>query len=100
MLYPCKDGFGFYHPSASMTILTENGNFILDTCFSSLFPLPGDIKSVTRVVESELFIGYNPEVIIAGNKRNCLPQQNREFYLSTKSGGNGSSSAQYVFAQV
>lgn len=50
-------------------ILTENGNFILDARFDSILPrMEKDIKSITGVVESGLFIGYNPEVIIARNK--------------------------------
>lgn len=50
-------------------VLTENGNFILDARFNSIpLSLEKDIKSITGVVESGLFIGYNPQIIIAKNE--------------------------------
>jgi ribose 5-phosphate isomerase A len=50
-------------------IITENGNFILDAFFKEIYPdLEKDIKTITGVIESGLFIGYNIEVLIAGKK--------------------------------
>lgn len=47
-------------------ILTENGNFILDTHFSYIdLSLEQNLKAITGVIESGLFIGYNVEVIVA-----------------------------------
>lgn len=47
-------------------ILTENANFILDTRFNYIdSSLEKQIKSITGVIESGLFIGYNVEVIVA-----------------------------------
>lgn len=47
-------------------ILTENGNFIIDAYFNSIpLTLEKDIKSITGVIESGLFIGYHPEIIVA-----------------------------------
>lgn len=47
-------------------ILTENANFILDTRFNYIdSSLEKQIKSITGVIESGLFIGYNIEVIVA-----------------------------------
>lgn len=47
-------------------VVTENGNFILDARFDKIpLSLEKDIKSITGVVESGLFIGYNPQIIIA-----------------------------------
>lgn len=47
-------------------ILTENGNFILDARFN-LIPdsLEKEIKSITGVIESGLFMGYPVEIIVA-----------------------------------
>lgn len=48
-------------------VLTENGNFILDTYFPTIpLSLEKDIKSITGVIESGLFIDYRPEIIISG----------------------------------
>lgn len=45
-------------------VITENGNFILDAWFDSIeSPLERDIKSITGVIESGLFIGYDVEII-------------------------------------
>lgn len=45
-------------------VITENGNFILDAWFDSIeSSLERDIKSITGVIESGLFIGYNVEII-------------------------------------
>ena len=47
-------------------ILTENGNFILDARFGTVLPsLEKEIKSITGVIESGLFIGYNPQITTA-----------------------------------
>ena len=45
-------------------VITENGNFILDTKFKGINEdLESKIKSITGVIESGLFIGYNFEII-------------------------------------
>lgn len=45
-------------------IFTENGNFILDAWFSSIDnQLESRIKSITGVIESGLFIGYNVNIL-------------------------------------
>jgi ribose 5-phosphate isomerase A len=45
-------------------IVTESGHFILDARFPSIGPgLEKEIKSITGVIESGLFWGYNPEII-------------------------------------
>lgn len=45
-------------------IITENRNIILDVQFNEISEhLEKDIKSITGVIESGLFIGYNVEVI-------------------------------------
>lgn len=45
-------------------VITENGNFILDAWFDSIGnSLERDIKLITGVIESGLFIGYNVEII-------------------------------------
>lgn len=45
-------------------VITENGNFILDTKFANIYEnLEKEIKNITGVLESGLFIGYNIEVI-------------------------------------
>ncbi len=50
-------------------VLTENGNFILDARFNGIpLSLEKDIKSITGVMESGLFIGYNPQIILAKNE--------------------------------
>jgi len=47
-------------------ILTENGNFILDARFDTIGnDLEKEIKSITGVIESGLFIGYDIEIIKA-----------------------------------
>lgn len=48
-------------------VLTENGNFILDTHFGNITPdLEYKLKSITGVLDSGLFIGYDTEIILAG----------------------------------
>ena len=48
-------------------ILTENGNFILDTCFRYIdASLEEQLKTITGVIESGLFINYDIEVVVAG----------------------------------
>lgn len=50
-------------------ILTENGNFILDTWFEDIGEaLEKKIKNITGVIESGLFIGYGIEVLVAKQK--------------------------------
>jgi len=45
-------------------VITESGNIILDVKFHEITEhLEKDIKSITGVIESGLFIGYNVEVI-------------------------------------
>ncbi|MDH6310444.1 ribose 5-phosphate isomerase A [Dysgonomonas sp. PFB1-18] len=45
-------------------IITENGNFILDAWFDAINPsLESQIKNVTGVIESGLFIGYDVGII-------------------------------------
>jgi ribose 5-phosphate isomerase A len=45
-------------------ILTENGNYILDAWFDDIpATMEKDIKSITGVIESGLFIGYNVHII-------------------------------------
>ena len=47
-------------------VISENGNFILDVKFNEISEcLEKDIKSITGVIESGLFIGYNVEVVTA-----------------------------------
>jgi ribose 5-phosphate isomerase A len=48
-------------------VITENGNLILDVWFSQIPPaMEKAIKSITGVIESGLFIGYEIETIDAG----------------------------------
>lgn len=45
-------------------IVTESGHFILDAKFADIGPsLEKDIKSITGVIESGLFWGYNPHIL-------------------------------------
>lgn len=45
-------------------ILTENGNFVLDAWFDAIpNSMEKDIKNITGVIESGLFIGYNIQVL-------------------------------------
>lgn len=47
-------------------ILTENGNFILDTRFHYIdASLEEQLKTITGVIESGLFINYDIEVVVA-----------------------------------
>lgn len=47
-------------------ILTESGNFILDTRFHYIdSSLEGQLKEITGVIESGLFINYDIEVVVA-----------------------------------
>jgi len=60
MLRPAKGKDG--------SIITENNNLILDCYFNTVTKtLEKDIKSITGVIESGLFIGYNAEIILASN---------------------------------
>ncbi len=45
-------------------VITENGNFILDTKFNNIDEtLERRLKNITGVIETGLFIGYNVEII-------------------------------------
>ena len=45
-------------------ILTENGNIVLDAWFDSIHKnMEKEIKQITGVIESGLFIGYNIKVL-------------------------------------
>ncbi|MDE5830441.1 MAG: ribose-5-phosphate isomerase A, partial [Clostridia bacterium] len=45
-------------------VITETGSFILDVKFNQITEhLEKDIKSISGVIESGLFIGYNVEII-------------------------------------
>ncbi len=47
-------------------VITENGNLILDAHFDEIDKkMEQKIKSITGVIESGLFIGYNIEVLVA-----------------------------------
>ena len=47
-------------------VLTENGNFIPDTRFHYIdSSLEEQVKAITGAIESELFIGYDVEIITA-----------------------------------
>lgn len=49
-------------------IISENNNLILDCRFNEVNDsLERDIKSITGVIESGLFIGYNLEILMAAN---------------------------------
>ena len=50
------------------SIITENGNLILDCYFEEIKnSLERDIKAITGVIESGLFIGYNLNILMASN---------------------------------
>lgn len=50
------------------SIISENGNLILDCKFEEIgITMEKDIKSITGVIESGLFIGYNPTILMAAN---------------------------------
>jgi ribose 5-phosphate isomerase A len=49
-------------------IISENNNLILDCRFNEIGDtMERDIKSITGVIESGLFIGYNLEILMAAN---------------------------------
>jgi ribose 5-phosphate isomerase A len=49
-------------------IISENNNLILDCRFNEIGDnMERDIKSITGVIESGLFIGYNLEILMASN---------------------------------
>jgi ribose 5-phosphate isomerase A len=49
-------------------IISENNNLVLDCKFEEIGKnLERDIKAITGVIESGLFIGYNPEIVVAAN---------------------------------
>jgi len=46
-------------------VITENGNFILDVKFAEIRPtLETEIKTITGVIESGLFMGRSIEVLL------------------------------------
>lgn len=48
--------------------LTENGNFILDTRFRYIdSSLENQLKAITGVIESGLFLGYDVEIIVSSS---------------------------------
>jgi len=48
-------------------VVTASGNYILDARFASVYQtLEKDIKAITGVVESGLFIGYDVEIVTVG----------------------------------
>jgi len=50
-------------------VISENGNLILDCRFKEMHnQLEKEIKTITGVIESGLFMGYQPQVIVAANK--------------------------------
>jgi ribose 5-phosphate isomerase A len=50
------------------SIISENGNLILDCKFEEVGnSLERDIKAITGVIESGLFIGYNLNILMASN---------------------------------
>ncbi len=47
-------------------VVTEHNNLILDAWFDEILPsLENSLKSITGVVETGLFCGFNPEVLVA-----------------------------------
>ena len=55
-------------------ILTENGNFILDAWFDGIGNfLEKEIKSITGVIESGLFIGYDIQVLASFSLHSVIP---------------------------
>ena len=70
-------------------IITENGNFILDTKFDVINKdLEKNIKSISGVLDSGLFIGYDIEIIKyecrsgrAADRRKCSGSDGRGFCL-------------------
>lgn len=49
-------------------VITENGNLIIDCRFGEIGPgLEKEIKSITGVIESGLFMGYDLEILMAAN---------------------------------
>jgi ribose 5-phosphate isomerase A len=49
-------------------IISENNNMILDCRFNDVpLTMEKDIKALTGVIESGLFIGYNLEILVASN---------------------------------
>jgi ribose 5-phosphate isomerase A len=47
-------------------VVSENANYIYDVRFKDIYPkLESDIKSITGVIESGLFIGYDVEIVTA-----------------------------------
>ncbi|WP_374948604.1 ribose 5-phosphate isomerase A [Mucilaginibacter sp.] len=50
-------------------VITENNNLILDCYFDTISDtMERDIKSITGVIESGLFIGYNLQILMAVNE--------------------------------
>lgn len=54
-------------------VLTENGNFILDAWFDGIGKeLEEEIKCITGVIESGLFMGYETEVLVSSHFSDTL----------------------------
>jgi ribose 5-phosphate isomerase A len=50
-------------------VITENNNMVLDCYFDNVTnSLERDIKSITGVIESGLFIGYDLKILVAANE--------------------------------
>jgi ribose 5-phosphate isomerase A len=48
-------------------VISESGNFIMDVRFREIYPsLETEIKNITGVIESGLFMGYPVELVVAG----------------------------------
>ena len=48
-------------------VISESGNFILDVRFREIYQsLETEIKNITGVIESGLFMGYPVELVVAG----------------------------------
>jgi ribose 5-phosphate isomerase A len=49
-------------------IISENNNLVLDCRFNEVpLSLEKDIKGITGVIESGLFIGYDLQILVASN---------------------------------
>jgi ribose 5-phosphate isomerase A len=47
-------------------VITESGNFLLDAHFKEMYDdLERDIKSITGVIDSGLFMNYKPEILVS-----------------------------------
>lgn len=61
--FSVREGEGKFGPT-----ITENGNVIIDAKFKQIpLSFEKDLKSIVGVVETGLFIGMKPEVIVSGS---------------------------------